>query len=112
MQSSWCFEAIAKLFNKRMKQLVQVVTNSAIRINGSGNFAADGRFHCIRKHTSLKKTPDEVAEIAAKFHKYLLNIQKGGTFQIADIANMDQTPMTVQIIINKRGTENFIEFVR
>ena len=44
-----------------------------------------------RKTHTAQKTPAEVEIILCKFHKHLLQVTKRGKYELAYIANMDQT---------------------
>ena len=72
-------------FNKRMKQLVQEHYPGDEKFFHSDQwfwqFCCRWEISLHQKHQS-QKTPDEVAEIAAKFHKYLLNIRKVEHFNV------------------------------
>ena len=46
-----------------------------------------------RKTNTSQKTPEQFVESITKFHQKLLRERKRETFQLKDIANMDQTPL-------------------
>ena len=54
------------------------------------------RRHCIslrRKTRTAQKSPAELKNAIEIFHGKLLRERRRGTFSLADIANMDQTPL-------------------
>ena len=57
--------------------------------------------HCFKVSQRCKTTPVETEIIFCQFHKHLLQIRKRGKYELADIADMDQTRSSFVIDVGK-----------
>ena len=83
-------------FNQRMRQLIREHYPDSIEEfkNSDQWFARFCRRFKVslrRKTHAAQKTPAEVEIILRKFYKHLLRVRKRGKYELAGIANMDQT---------------------
>ena len=83
-------------FDLRMKTLVAQHYPGAIFKHSDRWFEG----FCQRFKISLRKkphvsqkAPDAIESSLKTFHRYLSYLRRSGTYQLADIANMDQTPL-------------------
>ena len=56
----------------------------------------------LRQKTKIaQKLPDDLEEKITSFHKFVLNLRKEYHFEIAQIGNMDETPMCFDLPPNR-----------
>ena len=86
----WWFLSIArKIMNEEYSKNI-VFKYSNRWFNG---FCRRNRISLRRKTHTAQKSPATLKEAIQKFHAKLLRERIRGTFQLGDIANMDQTPL-------------------
>ncbi|CAL4062438.1 unnamed protein product, partial [Meganyctiphanes norvegica] len=57
---------------------------------------------CMRTRTSLcQKMPQEFGDQVIEFHRYVINARQKITYELSQIANMDEVPLTFDVPSNK-----------
>ena len=56
---------------------------------------------CVLKTTLARKLPHEYKRKIIEFHKYVINMRKKLCFEIGQLGNMDEVPLTFDVPLNK-----------
>ena len=68
----------------------------------------DTRLALRQKAKIAQKLPDDLEKKVTSFHKYVINLRKRCHFEIAQINNMDETPMCFDLppnwTVDSKGT--------